>query len=452
MHTADAHAAAAISASGQDSSSKTKLPSVDSRNGRSFAPSPISVSALSTGTQEPLSPVEHTPRTSGSGTGVTPGGGASMLLAMCPGAPAAMRRKTWCLEDYDVTRRIYKGSTSAVYKAVCRRSGLPVALKVYFLSRVPANVVHMIVREIKIHADLVHKNIVMLYGAFSDERRLVLVQEYAARGDLYGIHRAMNRRMTEQQLTELVLVPFVDALTYLHARSICHRDIKPENILFTTDWRLVIADFGVSINLNQERAVTRAGTLEYMAPEVERCPLKMLPEENKEKASLAYGTAVDIWATGVLGYELLVGFPPFVNDSATHPGADNTFLAKHANSKTLSFPSSTSPGAREFISWALAEDPEERPTALQMKNHPWLAAAAAAAAAALAAVREQQAAAAAAAAAAQQQSPAARRSSSNLAAISSTPLTPSRLGSSSLVSPVGSLAGAPGLPAAVITR
>lgn len=39
---------------------------------------------------------------------------------------------------------------------------------------------------------------------------------------------------------------------------------QPENVLFTADWRLVIADFGVSIDLNQERAVTRAGTLEYM--------------------------------------------------------------------------------------------------------------------------------------------------------------------------------------------
>ncbi len=39
---------------------------------------------------------------------------------------------------------------------------------------------------------------------------------------------------------------------------------QPENVLFTADWRLVIADFGVSINLNEERAVTRAGTLEYM--------------------------------------------------------------------------------------------------------------------------------------------------------------------------------------------
>ncbi|GFR51057.1 hypothetical protein Agub_g13379 [Astrephomene gubernaculifera] len=75
--------------------------------------------------------------------------GGSELLAMCPGAPAAMQRKHWCLEDYDVASRIYKGPSSAVYKAVCRHSGLPVALKVYFLARVPANILHMIVREVK---------------------------------------------------------------------------------------------------------------------------------------------------------------------------------------------------------------------------------------------------------------------------------------------------------------
>lgn len=51
-------------------------------------------------------------------------------------------------------------------QATCRRSGLPVALKVYFLSRVPSNVLHMVVREIKIQSELTHKNIVGLYAAF----------------------------------------------------------------------------------------------------------------------------------------------------------------------------------------------------------------------------------------------------------------------------------------------
>lgn len=58
-------------------------------------------------------------------------------------------------------------------------------------------------------------------------------------------------------------------LQYLHTRAIIHRDIKPENILFADRGScLKLADFGLAIDLRQERAVTRAGTLDYMAPEV----------------------------------------------------------------------------------------------------------------------------------------------------------------------------------------
>jgi hypothetical protein len=56
---------------------------------------------------------------------------------------------------------------------------------------------------------------------------------------------------------------------YLHTRAIIHRDIKPENILFADKGScLKLADFGLAIDLREERAVTRAGTLDYMAPEV----------------------------------------------------------------------------------------------------------------------------------------------------------------------------------------
>ena len=71
------------------------------------------------------------------------------------------------------------------------------------------------------------------------------------------------------------------------------------------------SDFGLAMNLSEERAVTRLGTLDYMAPEVLRCPDKYLPGDNKERADLAYNEAVDSWAMGVLAYELIVGRPPF---------------------------------------------------------------------------------------------------------------------------------------------
>ncbi|GLI68340.1 hypothetical protein VaNZ11_012742 [Volvox africanus] len=305
------------------------------------------------------------------------------LLAASPALPSSMRRKVWALEDYLISRRIFKGSSSAVYKATCRRSGMPVALKVYFLERVPTNVVHMLKREIEIHIQLLHRHVVRLYAAFLDEGdRVVLVQEYAAQGDLYGVLQRMGGRMPIEQVANGVMRPFLEALAYMHSRGICHRDIKPENIFFTQSWRLLVADYGVSIDLNHERAVTRAGTEGYMAPEVERCPLKTEPHENKDSPKYAYSTAVDIWAVGVLAYELMVGFPPVVmsagpgNPVATLGVSDdnsvNVFVRSHMNAASLHFPASVPDVARAFVLAALASDPQERPTAAQLLQHPWL--------------------------------------------------------------------------------
>ncbi|GLC48047.1 hypothetical protein PLESTB_000708700 [Pleodorina starrii] len=185
----------------------------------------------------------------------------SSPLAASPATPAALLRPVWSLSDYLISRRLYQGANSSVYLATCRHSHLRVALKVYFLDRVPMNALHMLAREIRIHSELDHPHIIKLYGAFQEEGRLVLVQEYAAHGDLCCLHRrAAGSRMSEEQVLRLVMTPFLDALSYLHARGICHRDIKPENIFLDRDWGLKIGDFGVSIDLGEERAVTRAGT------------------------------------------------------------------------------------------------------------------------------------------------------------------------------------------------
>ncbi|EFJ51233.1 hypothetical protein VOLCADRAFT_103603 [Volvox carteri f. nagariensis] len=304
-------------------------------------------------------------------------------------------------------KRLYKGKMSSVYKGRCLQSGLPVALKVYFKDRVPANVIHMVMREVSIHLQATEqRNVLKLYGVFQNDDVIVLVLELAARGSLSGICKSINGgRLSEAQVRQTVVEPLLDALSYLHGKGVCHRDIKagcngprPENLLITADWGLRLADFGVSINLTEERAVTRAGTGDYMAPEVERCPLKAHPEENKEDTSLAYTTAAepslqgrfsglcrvapcravaqhgrgpktgvtvllqDVWSVGVLVYELLVGFPPIL-------------LGKGG----LKFPASVSPGARDFIISALAHLPEERPTVRQLRCHPWMLAAGAAA-------------------------------------------------------------------------
>ncbi|GLI63773.1 hypothetical protein VaNZ11_006848, partial [Volvox africanus] len=275
-------------------------------------------------------------------------------------------------------RRLYKGSSSAVYKAVCKRSGLAVALKVYFMKKIPAAIFHMITREIEIHAAVSHPHIIMLYSAFQTDQHLVLVLEFASRGDLYGIHMAQNnRRMHEWQVAKLVLRPLLSAVSYLHSLGYCHRDIKPENVLYTSEGNLKLADFGVSIDLSKERAVTRAGTANYMAPEVARCPLKFHPEDNKHDSDLAYGTACDIWALGVLAYELLVGFTP-VNAPApafgdtTDDDLTASTTAAATDVMTLIFPAGISKESRDFVTWALAVKPNARPSAQQMRRHPWI--------------------------------------------------------------------------------
>lgn len=139
----------------------------------------------------------------------------------------------------------------------------------------------------------------------------ILVQDYASNGDLYSQLHKQRLRLSEKKLVSLVMQPCLEALAYLHSRNIIHRDIKPENLLLDENNVIKLADFGLSVSTEEENPVTRAGTLDYMAPEVLVCPLKRLPTDYKKRNDLAYTAKVDSWSLGVLAFELLTGKPPF---------------------------------------------------------------------------------------------------------------------------------------------
>ncbi len=95
---------------------------------------------------------------------------------------------------------------------------------------------------------------------------MILVQEYADGQDLFSMLHKYGGRLSERLAVQLVLEPFLRVLQYLHSRAIIHRDIKPENILFNKASCLKLGDFGLAIDLREERAVTRAGVSPCSVP------------------------------------------------------------------------------------------------------------------------------------------------------------------------------------------
>ncbi|CAM9189042.1 unnamed protein product, partial [Hapterophycus canaliculatus] len=133
-------------------------------------------------------------------------------------------------------------------------------------------------------------------GTFQNPRSVVFAMEYLPGGDLY-------QRLSDKgtlSLGEAVAwtAQAVLAIEDLHGKSIVHRDIKPENFLMGKSGTLKLTDFGFARELEpDERLYSQFGTPEYVAPEVLN--------------GSGHGMAVDLWALGVLIYELLVGQTPF---------------------------------------------------------------------------------------------------------------------------------------------
>lgn len=293
---------------------------------------------------------------------------ASNVLGASPTMPKAMRRSIFSIKDFKVLKCLHKGYASHVFSAECLASQTPVVLKVYVLPAQSDLVRMQLYREICVHSKLEHPNIAQFYVAFMEDNCVVIVQEFVARGDLLKYMDANGGRLTEQAAVHVVLQPFLAALQYLHSQGIVHRDIKPENCLLTEDNILKLTDFGLAVDLKVERANTRAGTLDYMAPEVLICPTKDRPSDFKAVPGAAhYKTTADAWAVGVFAYELIVGELPF---KAAHT-SDTVWNIMKGHQPKL--PSYLSPAARDFIILCLQRLPSNRLNVQDMLKHPWLA-------------------------------------------------------------------------------
>lgn len=272
----------------------------------------------------------------------------------------AARAPDLCLDAYTITEQIYEGFLgNKVVKAVHRRGGHTVVLKMYSIRILRSlRCLTFVRREVGIMEALdPHPNIVRLIGAFSQQGKIVLVLEQADRGDLFDARRQHHLMRFPGHEALRIVRHVLQAVAFLHDQHIAHRDVKLENILLHgPDAEIKLSDFGAAINTAREMAVTRIGTLDYVAPEVLRNPDK--DKMGEDRAAYAYTVKVDVWAVGILTYELLLGSTPHMlcGDQAAPPY----------------YPSWVPRAACDFIQACLQCDPDHRPTARKLLEHPWL--------------------------------------------------------------------------------
>ncbi|WVQ73119.1 hypothetical protein IAR50_002683 [Cryptococcus sp. DSM 104548] len=256
------------------------------------------------------------------------------------------------LPSFQIGRPLGKGKFGRVYLA---RSKQPphfiVALKCLHKAEIiQGKVENQVRREIEIQQNLRHPNILRLYGYFHDTKRIFLVLEYAAKGELYKQLSRVGK--FDEKRSSRYIAQMADALLYLHRKHVIHRDIKPENLLIGLNGELKIGDFGWSVHAPSNRRSTLCGTLDYLPPEM---------VEGKEHTA-----AVDLWALGVLTYEFVSGGPPFEDLS----GSAATY--RRIRKVDLHVPSSVSPECTDLIKRLLRYNPEERLPLTEVLTHPWI--------------------------------------------------------------------------------
>src|SRR5262245_13667135 len=237
------------------------------------------------------------------------------------------------LDGYTIKRGVGKGGFGEVYFALSD-GGKEVALKL-----LRGDQADIELRGIKQCLNLKHTNLVGLFDVKVDDHgQPWVVMEYIAGETLNAI---LNRHSKGLPL-ELVRQWFPAlgrAVNYLHEAGIVHRDMQPAHIVLGHGM-LKVGDYGLSTSMSSSHRsaqTSSVGTVHYMAPEV---------------ASGNYDKSVDIYALGVILYEMLTGAPPFDGESAQE------VMMKHL----MSLPDLTKvpPAFKPVLAKALAKDPQHR--------------------------------------------------------------------------------------------
>src|ERR1700691_5006649 len=249
---------------------------------------------------------------------------------------------------YELLDELGRGAMGIVYRAKDPVIGRDVAVKTIRLVEAGTGLtreelVSRFQTEARAAGLLTHPNIVVIYDAGEEDGQFYITMELVEgsslqalldQGQSFPLPRVL--RLMEQACS---------ALEFAHQRLVVHRDIKPANLMLTQDDQLKITDFGTAkiFQMGATQTATVIGTPSYMSPE----QIKGSPVDGRS----------DIFALGVILYELVTGQKPFPGDNVT------TVIYRVVNEEPIpprQIDASIHPGLAAVITRALAKDPAER--------------------------------------------------------------------------------------------
>ncbi len=287
---------------------------------------------------------------------------------------------------YVVISLLGKGGFSEVWKAFDLLAARYVAVKIHKVSKdmspaARANYLKHAERELEIMRGLDHPRLVKLFDVFElNEHSFASVMELSMGQDLDGYLK--SHRFLKEHDARVILIQMVSALRYFAdlENPVIHYDMKPANVLFhsalSTSFDIKITDFGLSkVIMQQGNASTDDPTIELTSQGTGT--FWYLPPETFETGSVPrISNKVDIWAVGVIFYQMLYGRRPFAEGENQRRIWHDKLIVHRA--RTLEFPSQLQPGqrvsneAKELIRKCLAFDVHDRIDVIQLSNDPYL--------------------------------------------------------------------------------
>ncbi|KAI5597688.1 hypothetical protein POPTR_002G088900v4 [Populus trichocarpa] len=211
--------------------------------------------------------------------------------------------------------------------------------------------IYQLEQEIALLSRFEHENIVQYYGTDKDESKLYIFLELVTKGSLQKLYQRYNLRDSQvSSYTRQIL----HGLKYLHDQNVVHRDIKCANLLVDANGSVKLADFGLAKATKLNDVKSCKGTAFWMAPEV---------VNNKNQG---YGLPADIWSLGCTVLEMLTRQIPYSELESMQA------LFRIGRGVPPLVPDSLSNDAREFILQCIQVNPNDRPTAAVLLDHPFV--------------------------------------------------------------------------------